>query len=651
MDFQVELDADHLKRMSRVHPQEGLKEILWNSCDADAMKIRITLETRQDSSGVEMLDYIKIQDDGHGLSLDNAKDALGKYGRSEKTLKEKTPSGRRYHGKRGEGRYKSFSIGESIRWTSVYNDGDTKKKIKIRFDTKTNIHISEPEITDENSGLMVEISLINSKASKSFLKSEEMRETILMSFAPYLMGHSKIKIIYDNVPIDTKAAIEDEKTEKVVYVDPKDDIQKATAEIRLIKWKKGKCKTNYICARNGAVLQEIPISGAQLPITMYLLSEYYEKLHKDNVLLLSNDDGAVIYFNDVAEKMLQEYKIGLQQANIIQEIDYLKQHAIYPFKEDATDVTEREQRKLFDIVAAKVIETVPRIKSAKDDIKRLAYNLIAEALKTNPSSLKKILEEVFCLSKEKQDEFAELLDQVSLSNIITTTKEVRDRLLFLDIIHDLVYTKRGTGVKERTQFHKMIEQNLWIFGDTYKFGTSDRSLKTVLLEHLKDLERKELQPIIPDGAMDDMDLIPDLCLWTTQRRTETLYENLVVELKRPNKVLGRKEFDQIKDYASAVSKNPSFDKTNYIWHFILIGKDFDSTLTNELMWHKADKVGNCKISIFRWSELITNNKLKYQFYKDHAKFDTTNEMVSKQIETVYGHLFSPNIDVGVEDKK
>lgn len=651
MEFQVELDANHLKRMSKVHPQEGLKEILWNSCDADAMEIRITLETRQDSSGTEMLDCIKIQDDGHGLSLDNAKEALGKYGRSEKTFKDKTPSGRRYHGKRGEGRYKSFSIGETIKWTSVYNDGNTKKKIIIRFDAKTSIHISEPEITDENSGLMVEISLINAKASKSFLKSDEMRETILMSFAPYLLGYSKIKIIYDNILIDAKAAIEDEKIEKVIYTDPKDNIQKAMAEVRLIMWKQGKCKANYLCAKNGAVLQETPINGAQSPITMYLLSEYYEKLHRDNVLLISNDDGAVIYFNDVAERMLQEYKAELQQANVIQEIDYLKQQDIYPFKEDTTDAIEQEQRKLFDIFAVKFIETVPNIKKADNNIKRLAYNLIAEAIKTNPSSLKKILNEVFCLSKKKQDEFADLLDQVSLSNIITTTKEVVDRLLFLDIIHDLVYTKLGTGVKERTQFHKMIGQNLWIFGDTYKFATSDRNLKNVLVEHIKDLERKELQPVIPDEAMDDMGLIPDLCLWNTQQRMDALYENLVVELKRPTKVLGRKEFNQIRDYANAVSGNPSFDKTKYKWRFILIGRDFDSTLVQDLKRHNDADIENCQISILKWSELIANNRLRYQFYKEHAQFDSTNEMVSKQIETVFGHLFLPNTGISAKANK
>ena len=106
--------------------------------------------------------------------------------------------------------------------------------------------------------------------------------------------------------------------------------------------------------------------------------------------------------------------------------------------------------------------------------------------------------------------------------------------MFLQVLEEMVYNDSvGKAIKERTQFHKVLLKELWIFGEKYTLGTSDQSLRNLLKAHLNCLGRDELTPEIPPEAVEDLTRIPDLCLFQQICPSYENFEHLVIELKRP----------------------------------------------------------------------------------------------------------------------
>ena len=238
-----------------------------------------------------------------------------------------------------------------------------------------------------------------------------------------------------------------------------------------------------------------------------------------------------------------------------------------------------------------------------------------------------------------------------MPEVIDIAKTVSDRLTFLYVLEQMVYNdKIGKPIKERTQFHRILLKELWIFGEKYTLGTSDQSLKNVLKAHIKCLGRDDLIPDIPPEAAEDLTRIPDICLFQQICPGYEQYEHLVIELKRPTLTLGKKELDQIEDYAMTVAENPMFDKAVTKWHFILLGQDFDRNVVNWLKnrtqgignFYNSDD-GNISISVLKWSSVIQENKFKLEFLRKklNHQLDDDPDFASDYLLTRHAELFPP----------
>ena len=234
-----------------------------------------------------------------------------------------------------------------------------------------------------------------------------------------------------------------------------------------------------------------------------------------------------------------------------------------------------------------------------------------------------------------------------MPEIIDTAKTVSDRLVFLQVLEQMVYNDSvGKPIKERTQFHRLLLKELWIFGEKYTLGTSDQSLKNLLKEHIAKMGRSELVPEIPPEAVQDLTRIPDICLFEQICPGYEKLEHLVIELKRPTLTLTMKEVDQIRDYAITVAKNPLFDKDRTKWHFILLGQDYDENVRNVLENQVVGEgnfynAGNISISIMKWSRIIQDNKLKYEYLRaklNHQLSEDPN-FASDYLRTKHAELF------------
>lgn len=167
------------------------------------------------------------------------------------------------------------------------------------------------------------------------------------------------------------------------------------------------------------------------------------------------------------------------------------------------------------------------------------------------------------LPKRKQEELAELLRDVSLSAIISAAKIVADRLRFLTgleaILFDADSKKR---LKERSQLHRIIAQNCWLFGEEYNLSVDDKSLTEVLRKHRK---------LLGDDAVIDEPVkhvsqergIVDLMFSRAVRRHKAdELIHLVVELKAPKVKIDEKEITQTEKYAISVMKDERFKSVN-----------------------------------------------------------------------------------------
>lgn len=585
----VEITQEHFDRSIKGSPKEAVKELIWNACDADAKNIEVSFDY-DGIAGAESVSDIYVKDDGHGIAIDRIEEYFGKYGRSQKTYSDKSPGGRIYHGKLGQGRYKSLAAGNFLDWDSVFRDeSGTLLRCEIHINSASRMNISYSETAEkaesEHTGTIVHIHGIPDEKIGFITKMAEPMETIpdlLATFAPYLLAYTNITIKYNGVTVDPAQQIKSQEDQELVYEE--DGKEPIKARLSAITWKEAQFNKLYICGSSGVVYAEMDYTPLKRTSTsLYLMGDLFEQMHRDNTLAMGNTNPAYAYFEEEAKKFARALVGEQEEEDAAVEIARIKEEGIYPYDGEPEDDMKKAERDVFDVFAVQVNRAVPQLKSSSRQTKKLTYRLMREAINTNPASIKTILTEVFNLTQQQQDDLAELLTHTSLPDIIDTAKTVSDRLVFLQVLEEMVYNDSvGKAIKERTQFHKVLLKELWIFGEKYTLGTSDQSLRNLLKAHLNCLGRDELTPEIPPEAVEDLTRIPDLCLFQQICPSYENFEHLVIELKRPTLTLTLKEMDQIRDYALTVAENPMFDKTRTKWHFVLLGQRLDQHVQRAL---------------------------------------------------------------------
>ncbi|MDL2027668.1 hypothetical protein MT364_23645, partial [Vibrio parahaemolyticus] len=165
-------------------------------------------------------------------------------------------------------------------------------------------------------------------------------------------------------------------------------------------------------------------------------------------------------------------------------IDRWKKEEIYPYKNRSYSPIEQAEKDMFDILAVNISDSIPSFEKSDKTIKKFQLQLLKQVVNTQPSDLQDILKEVLKLSKKKQKELSELIKDVSLNSIINMSKVVSDRIAFITGLEEILYNKETKAIlKERTQLHKILAENTWVFGDAFNMTVNDQSLTKVLEKH------------------------------------------------------------------------------------------------------------------------------------------------------------------------
>jgi len=625
--YRVEVQKDHISKIATGNPESALAELIWNSFDADATKVDIWFH-----EGVIGIDEIIIRDNGIGIKYSEAEKLFASLGGSWKATKQKTSKGRFLHGKDGEGRFKAFVLGRVVDWNVVYKDGEQYKHYAIQelADSLNEFTLSTEEPADKNeTGVEVRVSELSKKFH--ILNQEKAKEKLTPIFALYLSNYPGITLNVDGTRIDPSEVIRN----KVTYqLDPvQTDSQEYNVELEIVEWSVLKERELWFCDNNGFPLEiyNKQIRGVgDYGYSGYLKSEYFSILHTDGLLSLGELNTKISVICDTAVARIKDYFIQRKLESSRDLLDKWKEDKIYPYPSEPQTPVEVAERQVFDIIALNVNQSLPDFEKTDKKTKAFQLRMLKQAVEKSPEDLQLILGEVLQLPKGQQEQLAELLKEASLSGIISAASLVADRLKFVTGLEHLLFdeaTKKH--LKERSQLHRILADNTWIFGHEYSMSVDDKSLTDVLRKHVL-LTNKEIIIDEPVKRLDESIGIVDLMLSRAiPRNHSNELEHLVVELKAPRVKIGQKEIQQIKSYAFAVAKDERFRGLDTRWHFWIISNDIDTYAEMELsqeryedgVIYKTTKEIDITIWVKTWSQLIRENKHRLEFIRDRLNYN------------------------------
>jgi len=232
---------------------------------------------------------------------------------------------------------------------------------------------------------------------------------------------------------------------------------------------------------------------------------------------------------------------------------------------------------------------------------------------------------------------------------------VTDRLKFLDGLESILFDQESKKcLKERSQLHRIIAQNCWLFGEEYNLSVDDQSLTDVLRKHKKILG----EDVVIDEPVKHISKengIVDLMLSRIIRNHKpNELTHLIIELKAP-RVKIDKNVIQIEEYAFSIKKDERFRSVNTTWEFWAISDDFGNYAAERIkdasgLIHQKD---NLTIYVKTWAQVLDENRARLQFFKEKLEYQADKGASLQYLRENYKDLLKGVLveDDGEEEEK
>lgn len=564
------------------------------------------------------------------------------------------------HDMEGRGRYKALALGRAATWKVCHKEDCESSAFSIKMlesDIK-GVSVTLPVVVvNQPTGTVVEIDDL--RRDFRSLVSEEGRQELTEIFALYLMNYPDVRIQIDGTDLNPQDAIGG-KTMLAINAIVDNEGTTHPAELQLIEWRVSGRKTLYLCSMDGFPLDQVDTRFhiGNFSFSAYLKSPYIQLLHDAERLGLGEMDGQLRIAVEGARNTIKTYFRQREAERAQSVVEQWKIEKIYPYEGDAQSPIEEAERQVFDIVAVNLQSISSDLESAPRRSRALHLRMLKNAIERSPEELQLILTEVMQLPAKKQKELAELLPETTLSAIITAAKTVADRLKFIKGLDAIVFDpEKRDRLKERSQLHKILASNTWVFGEEYNLWVSDGDLRRVL-----ELHKKHLDPSIlidePVKVIGQKRGIVDLMFSCASRRHRADdIEHMVVELKAPKISLGADETTQIKKYALAVSNDQRFATVpNVRWHFWLVGNEYNEMVDAEIEGgpdprrRLIQRTAKVQIGVKTWGELIEENRARLQFFQEHLQHTADESQALKYLRERHSEFLSGVIDEDSKDR-
>jgi hypothetical protein len=638
--FQVAARSDHLRRqLANTSPLAALAECIWNALDADATLVEVEFH-----QGPLALERVVIRDDGSGMTRDESPDLFKNLGGSWKGRAARTKrQGRFLHGSEGRGRFKAFVLGRVADWNVTFLDGEVLKDftISVIADDMERGKVSAARASVAR-GTGTELVISEPPHDLRRLRDDDARQVLTETLAPYLLSYPNVRVSVDGVLLDPASGIADRKPYPLTPVLLDGATHGVTLD--LIEWKRTTDRLLFLCGEHGFPLLTLEgrLPASERGFSAYLRSSLIQALHERNELGLGG-------LNPTLEAMITEARAAIRDhlrrraaaeaQNVIQR---WKDDAVYPYAEPPATPLEEVQQQIFDIVATTAARHIDDFDQASQRARRLQLRTLRIAVEQGGEDVQFALQEILNLQKKELADFVELLKETSLSAIIGGVKVVSDRLKVLTGLEALIADEdTSASLKERTQLHRLVAENTWLFGEEFHLMADDEGLNRCLLEHsrMRDVEVLDLSPVAhPTKKRGIVDL-----MFGKRRQVHraTDLEHLVVELKAPKVPIKEEQVRQVEGYARAIASDDRFDKGNTRWVFWALSKEIDEEYAQ---YRRGDlspsgpihRRGNVSIWVKSWGSLFNENRARLQFYQDALALKVTRDGALEHLRTTYG---------------
>ncbi|WP_327330103.1 hypothetical protein OG265_31000 [Streptomyces sp. NBC_01208] len=320
------------------------------------------------------------------------------------------------------------------------------------------------------------------------------------------------------------------------------------------------------------------------------------------------------------------------------------EEGVYPYPRRAEGDQARAEQATFDLVATSINRHITGDRTKK----RLTLSLLQNSLRHNPDEMVEILEKVLSLGGDDVSHLHGLLQQTSLSNIIRASSIVTSRLQFLTALEHLVFDVDIYGVvKERDHLHKILERELWIFGEEFNMMRSSEIGLTRMLEHHRRALGWDPTPDGPVRAVDGSIRRVDLML-SAESHEHDRVRHLVIELKAPAVDADREQALQVDDYMQAVLNEPRFANVETTWDFYLVVRSVKDRLMPALrqankpegLYSEPTQYEHASVRVWvrTWSEILREAKQRLEFVKKGIDHNPSLEQALAYLRHRHGDL-------------
>ena len=632
-----------------------IAEYIWNAFDADANKVEIEYKFPTKVEGLAAgYPSLWIIDDGEGWNMSKPENIEKFLDSSKKKLTYKSIP----HGSRGVGRFSFYAIAKSVEWISNFQG----KNYRLRLE-KDSINEYELNMDDDGTldkGTKVLFDIDNENLTENFFETVLPRE-LLKHFAWFLALYPSKRICINGKMLKIDSIIERSREDERLIGDKK-------VKIRLIQWKEPLAdKENskiYFIGSDKTEAFKLP-SGLNnksdvFAHSAYAMSEIFDDYVPSEMevegqvsLLDTKQKRLVTQAKNEIRKLLEDFRKPYIEKISKSIVDKLREEKVMP----ASDTVLVPEEDFNELVRQTYVIAPELFTNVSANNKKMTLQLLASLMGTNERNLiLKMVDEIYNLTEDQKRKLEDLLERTSLGNIVDTISEIDHRLQTLNDLEALIYDpEKYKDTKEVEHIQKILDNEFWIFGEEYRMVSSTEGMiKKKKEKFAKEILRKDDYVTSADSKR-ELDLFLSKQITTPQSNGISKIHNIIVELKRPEIKLGRKEVDQIKDYKEAILKDSTCKGENMEWTFILIGKDYSQDReissyiesaknhgesSKGLVMLESSRERQYKIYVRRWPEVIQNElRPQYEYLKTKLQIRPKyNPEAETPSETTTRHL-------------
>lgn len=634
----------------------AFKELINNSLQAKAKNIYIDLipsACDEDSIQYHKVETIRISDDGNGVPLSEFDESIMQIATEKKD------------GGMGVGRFGALQIGRVMTIeTRAYDCNEGKyTSSSITFDAEAirNVNLNEQEfeftatISEEKlkKGYDVTITNLYSNDGGKCKKKNRLNEDfelvnfkqLLFENYPYEIFEGRVTFIVNGEKLKKEDFfLEDPRFKSVDYNDVDGNHQKINLHFYKINLRK-KGVSIFLQIKKSDILTTVAKYSYVSPWYSTELGTWYVFVDSE---LMTEDLYVNFSFTSLGHNEARNFSKALRNAideffkegnpKFVSFVEKLSCDIIYPYY-GVPEEKHGLEKSLFDH-AAYILEEEQKLEETQSSARKLIYPLLNKVIEDGNTEF--LVDHIISLSDESRQRFRELLDITNIDQIVNFSSSVAKKLEFLDFLYELTYGEISKWLKERKQLHKIVEKELWLFGEEYGASTVLWS-DTKLAKNLDELHKKYLSYIptqdeenLAEEYIDTMGDITDLFFYNERKLGNNRKEVMIVELKAPSCKISQKELQQVERYAFKIEEMAAFPKENVTYKILLISSDLSKIAksmaksarkdpNDPFKYRTMDTDGeDIRIYVMTWGEIIDINRQKLTYMSETLRIKEQN---------------------------